>query len=61
MAQWIFLTELQKARALYVDSYKQSQRCNPPIVPPDQWDDMSWLEAETDRLIIEWILNEPSS
>ena len=61
MAQWTFLSELDKARHLYLDAYKQLHGEASPVIPANQWHDISWLEAETDHLIIEWILNEPSS
>ena len=61
MAQWIFLSEIDKARHLYLDAYKQVYGTGSPIVPKEQWNDCSWLESEADRLIIEWALQESLS
>ena len=55
MAQWIFLSELDKARHLYLDAYKQLHGEASPEIGSKCWDDIDWLETETDRLVNEWV------
>lgn len=55
MAQWIFLNELQKARSLYLDAYLDRYGQKSPKIEPKYWDDLNWLDQETDRLILETI------
>ena len=45
MAQWIFLSELDQARHLYLDAYKQLHGAGSPILPKEQWNDCSWLDV----------------
>ena len=54
MAQWIFLSELDQARHLYLDAYKQLHGEASPVIEGQYWDDVDWLETETDELVIEW-------
>lgn len=54
MTQWIFLSELDKARHLYLDAYKQLYGEEPPLIESKYWDDLAWLEMETDELVNEW-------
>lgn len=54
MAQWIFLSELDQARRLYLDAYKQLHGEASPVITGKYWDDVDWLETETDELVIEW-------
>ena len=54
MAQWIFLSELDKARHLYLDAYKQLHGEVSPLIESKYWDDLAWLETETDQLVSEW-------
>lgn len=59
MAQWEFLPDLQKARSLYLDAYRQLYTTESPEVPLEQWDDIAWLDTETERLVIEWVMKDP--
>ena len=54
MAQWIFLSEIDKARHLYLDAYKHLHGEASPVIEGKNWNDIAWLESEADRLIIEW-------
>ena len=55
MAQWIFLNELEQARSLYLDAYRGKHGFVSPMIERHYWDDMNWLEQETERLILETI------
>ena len=55
MAQWIFLNELEQARSLYLDAYHGKHGSVSPMIERHYWDDMNWLEQETERLILETI------
>ena len=61
MAQWGFLSELQKARSLYLDAYRQLHSTESPEVPREQWDDIAWLDAETEKLVIQWVMKDSMS
>ena len=61
MAQWEFLDELQKARSLYLDAYRQLYSTESPKVPSEQWNDIAWLDAETEKLVIEWVMKDSMS
>jgi hypothetical protein len=61
MAQWEFLNELQKARSLYLDAYRQLHSSESPEVPSEQWDDIAWLDAETEKLVIQWVMKDSMS
>ena len=52
MAQWIFLNELEQARSLYLDAYRQSNGSESLMIQPSNWDELSWLELETEKLIL---------
>jgi len=54
VAQWIFLSELDKARHLYLDAYKQLHGKASPLIESMYWDDLHWLETETDEMVYEW-------
>ena len=54
MAQWIFLNELDQARHLYLDAYKQLHGEASPLIEDRHWDDLDWLETETDELVTKW-------
>ena len=58
MAQWIFLNELEQARSLYLDAYRGKHGFVSPMIERHYWDDMNWLEQETERLILETIQKE---
>ena len=55
MAQWMFLNELEKARSLFLDAYFARYENQSPKVGPTQWDDVNWLDHETERLVLETI------
>ena len=55
MAQWIFLTELEKARSLYLDAYFARYGHQSPKIGPTRWNDLNWLDQETERLVLETI------
>ncbi len=55
MAQWIFLTELEKARSLYLEAYLERYDEKSPKIETKFWDDVNWLDQETDKLILETI------
>lgn len=61
MVQWIFQSELDRARHLYLDAYMQVHGVILPRIPSKQWGDLLWLEAETDELIVEWAKAGPTS
>ena len=52
--QWIFLSELDQARHLYLDAYKQLHGEASPLIEDGYWDDLDWLETEADELINKW-------
>ena len=52
MAQWMFLTELEKARSLYLDAHFVRYGERPPKIGPRQWDDINWLDQETERFVL---------
>ena len=61
MTQWIFLNEIEQARSLYLDAYRQVQGSASPMIGPSKWDDVRWLEEETEKLILNSItINEQS-
>ena len=55
MAQWIFLSEIDKARHLYLDAYKQLHGEASPVIEAKYWNDIDWLDRETERLVLETI------
>ena len=55
VAQWIFLNELQKARSLYLDAYRGRYGEKSPRIETKFWDDVNWLDQETEKLILETI------
>ena len=61
MAHWEFLNELQKARSLYLDAYRQLREAESPEVPIEKWDDIAWLDAETEKLVGEWVMKDSMS
>ena len=61
MADSEFVSELQKARSLYVDAYRQLHSTESPEVPSEQWDDIAWLDAETEKLVVEWVMKDSMS
>ena len=58
MAQWVFLNEHQKARSLYLDAHRQLYSTESPEIPSERWNDIAWLDAETERLVIEWVMKD---
>jgi|OM-RGC.v1.035154031 hypothetical protein len=56
MAQWIFLSELDQARHLYLDAYKQMYGVDSPVIDSRCWDDIDWLATKTDELILQWVM-----
>ena len=54
MAQWIFLSELDRARHLYLDAYKQLHSEASAVIEDKYWNDLDWLEKETDELVTKW-------
>ena len=56
MAQWIFLTELEKARSLYLDAYFARYGHQSPKIGPTRWNDLNWLDQEAERLVLGIIL-----
>ena len=61
MAQWIFLSELDQARHLYLDAYKQLHGGASPLIARKYWDDLDWLETETDEMVDEWTKTSSAS
>ena len=61
MAQWEFLSDLQKAQSLYLDAYTQLYTFESPEVPSERWNDIAWLDAETEKLVIEWVMKDSMS
>lgn len=61
MAQWEFLSELQKARSLYLEAYRKLHETQSPDVPSEKWDDIAWLDAETEKLVVEWVMKDSLS
>lgn len=61
MADSEFVSELQKARSLYVDAYRQLHSTESPEVPSEQWDEIAWLDAETEKLVVEWVMKDSMS
>ena len=61
MAQWEFLNELQQARSLYLDAYRQLHEAESPEVASEKWDDIAWLDAETENLVVEWVMKDSLS
>jgi len=55
MAQWMFLTELEKARSLYLDAHFERYSAQSPTINPIRWSDINWLDQETERLVLETI------
>ena len=55
MAQWMFLTELEKARSLYLDAHFARYGEQSPKIGPTQWGDINWLDQETERLVLKTI------
>ena len=60
MAQWIFLTELQRAQATYLYAYRQLHSYDPSKIPSERWKDIAWLDAETEKLVDELIVKGSS-
>ena len=54
MAQWIFLSGLDQARHLYLDAYKHLHGEVSPVIEGKNWNDVDWLETQTDKLVSEW-------
>jgi len=52
MAQWMFLTELEKARSLYLDAHFVRYGEQSPKIGPRLWGDINWLDQETERLVL---------
>jgi hypothetical protein len=52
MAQWMFLSELEKARSLYLDAYFARYGHQSPKTGPTRWIDLNWLDQETERLVL---------
>jgi hypothetical protein len=61
MAQWEFLSELQKAQSLYLDAYRRMYQTGSSEVASELWNDLGWLDAETEKLVITWVLQESLS
>ena len=61
MAQWIFLSELDQARHLYLDAYMQLHGEVSPLRKSKYWDDLDWLETETDEMVDEWTKTSSAS
>lgn len=61
MAQWIFLSKLDQARHLYLDAYKQLHGGVSPLIESKYWDDLDWLETETDEMVDEWTKTSSAS
>ena len=61
MAQWEFLSDLQKAQSLYLDAYRQLHSVESPEVSSERWSDIPWLDAETEKLVIEWVMKDSMS
>ena len=55
MAQWMFLTELEKARSLYLDAHFVRYGEQSPKIGPRLWGDINWLDQETERLVLKTI------
>ena len=55
MAQWMFLDELEKARSLYLDAYRERYGSTSPKIEPLLWDNLSWLDQEIEKLVLETI------
>lgn len=55
MAQWMFLSELEKARSLYLDAYFARYEHQSPKIGLKRWSDLNWLDQETERLVLETI------
>lgn len=58
MAQWIFLCELEKARHLYLDAYKESNGEASPVIERKYWDDIRWLDTKANELILQRMMND---
>ena len=61
MAQWEFLSDLQKAQSLYLDAYRRLHSTESPELPSERWNDIAWLDAETEKLVIEWVMKDSMS
>ena len=58
MAQWIFLSELDQARHLYLDAYKQMHGVDSPLIDIKCWDDIDCLTTKTDELILQRVMGD---
>ena len=61
MAQWIFLTELRRAQATYLDAYRQLYSADPSEIPSKRWTDIAWLDTETEKLVDELTMQRSSA
>ena len=61
MAQWEFLSDLHKAQSLYLDAYRQLHSIESPEVPSEQWNNIAWLDAETEKLVVAWVMKDSMS
>ena len=58
IAQWIFLSELDQARQLYFDAYKQMHGVDSPVIDSKCWNDIDCLATKTDELILQWVMGD---
>ena len=61
MAQWEFLSDLQKAQSLYLDAHRQFHSIESPEIPSEPWNDIAWLDAETEKLVVKWVMKDSMS
>ena len=61
MAQWEFLSDLHKAQSLYLDAYRQLHSIEATEVPSERWNDIAWLDAEAEKLVVAWVMKDSMS
>jgi len=61
MAQWEFFAEIQRAQSLYLDAYRHLHSTDSPEVLNERWNKIAWLDAETEKLVIEWAMKDSMS
>ena len=58
MAQREFFAEIQRVLSLYLDAYRQLHSTDSPEVPNQRWNKIAWLDAETEKLAVEWVMKD---
>lgn len=53
MQNWQSKSELELMRAIYCETYKMVRNSEPPPLPIERWESLSWLSVATEKLLDE--------